>query len=86
MLVGNKSDLDEGREVNYEEGVEKAKELFLDGFEEISAKNGNGMEKLFKKISQILYNDIFNDSDIGSSTKRKIKLELHEEGQKKQCC
>ena len=86
MLVGNKSDLNEGREVKYEEGEQKKNDFSLDGFIEISTKNGNGFEELFKQISRILYDDIFNDNDIKSVTKRKIRLETHEEIQDPNKC
>ena len=86
MLIGNKSDLNEGREVKYEEGEQKKKDCNLDGFLEISAKNGNGFEELFKQISKILYDDIFNDSDIRTVAKRKIRLEMHEESQNPKKC
>lgn len=88
MLVGNKTDLIEGREVEYEEGERKKIELKLDGFCEVSAKTGVGIEKLFKDISRILYNDIFNDNDINSSTKRQIRMENHRRNirKRKWCC
>ena len=87
MLVGNKSDLKEGREVKYEDGINKKIDKNLDGFCEISAKNGEGFENLFKQISRILYNDIFNDNEISSSKKRIIKIKKHEgEVNKKKCC
>ena len=87
MLVGNKIDLEDGREVQYEEGLQKKNEFHLDGFCEISAKNGTGVEDLFKQISKILYNDIFNDDDIRSSVKRKIKLkEFRDNKIERKCC
>ena len=87
MLVGNKTDLKEGREVEKEEGLKIKNELQLDGFCEVSAKTGDGIEKLFKDITRILYNDIFNDNDINSSTKRQIRMENHRANIKnKKCC
>ena len=87
ILVGNKIDLNDGREVLYEEGIQKRNEFHLDGFCEISAKNGDGIENLFKQISKILYNDIFYDNDIASSVKRKIKLkEFRDNRIKRKCC
>ena len=87
MLVGNKIDLNDGREVQYEEGIQKRNEFNLDGFCEISAKNGEGIENLFKEISKILYNDIFNDNDINSITKRNIILnEFRDNKFKRKCC
>ena len=45
------------------------------------------MEALFKKVSKILYNDIFNDKDINTSTKRQIKMQNHRgNSNKKKCC
>ena len=86
MLVGNKKDLIE-REVKYEEGQQKKNEFQIDGFCEVSAKTGDGIEKLFKEISRILYNDIFNDRDINSSTKRQIIIEKQRGNiNKKKCC
>ena len=86
MLVGNKKDLIE-REVKYEEGQQKKNEFDIDGFCEVSAKTGDGIEKLFKEISRILYNDIFNDRDINSSTKRQIRIEKQRGNiNKKKCC
>ena len=87
MLVGNKIDLKDGREVLFAEGIQKRNEFHLDGFCEISAKNGDGIENLFKQISKILYNDIFNDNDISFYTKRNIKLkEFRDNKIKKKCC
>ena len=87
MLVGNKSDLVNGREVDEDEGKNKKSEFNLDGFCEISAKNGVGMDDLFKKISKILYNDIFNDSDIATEKKRKIKENTYQDNiETKKCC
>lgn len=87
MLVGNKKDLESGREVKYDEGKKKQTDFNLDGFCEISAKNGEELENLFKQVSRILYRDIFNDNDIASEQKRKIKLITYsEENNKKTFC
>ena len=60
MLVGNKADLIEGREVEYNEGNIKKIECNLDGFCEISAKNGEGIENLFSKnLTAFLFNISF---------------------------
>ena len=47
-LVGNKIDLDDKREVTYEEGENFAKEHEYI-FSEISAKTGDGFQELFYK-------------------------------------
>ena len=46
------------------------------------------MEALFKKVSKKLYQDIFDDIDIASATKRNIKAVTLQEKNvtKKKCC
>ncbi|ORX83618.1 ras family protein [Anaeromyces robustus] len=53
VLVGNKSDLDDKRQVSTEEGEEKARE-FNAMFMETSAKAGHNVNALFKKIATTL--------------------------------
>ncbi|KAI8387960.1 ras-related protein rab-like protein-6A [Radiomyces spectabilis] len=53
VLVGNKSDLSEKREVTVEEGEKRSKELNV-MFIETSAKAGHNVKTLFKKIAQAL--------------------------------
>ena len=57
VLIGNKNDLNESREVSYEEGLkfaEKNKMLFF----ETSAKNGVNIENIFKKSVENISNNI----------------------------
>ncbi|CEG84616.1 Putative GTP-binding protein ryh1 [Rhizopus microsporus] len=53
VLVGNKTDLNEKREVTTEEGEKRAKELNV-MFIETSAKAGHNVKLLFRKIAQAL--------------------------------
>ncbi|KAI7899215.1 ras family-domain-containing protein [Cokeromyces recurvatus] len=53
VLVGNKSDLSEKREVAIEDAEKKAKELNV-MFIETSAKAGHNIKTLFRKIAQAL--------------------------------
>jgi len=53
VLVGNKTDLSDKRQVSTEEGEKKAKELEV-MFIETSAKAGYNVKTLFKKIAQAL--------------------------------
>ncbi|CDS11621.1 Putative Ras-like protein Rab-6B [Lichtheimia ramosa] len=53
VLVGNKTDLNEKREVTTEEGERRAKELNV-MFIETSAKAGHNVKPLFRKIAQNL--------------------------------
>ncbi|KAF9976255.1 hypothetical protein BGZ73_008897 [Actinomortierella ambigua] len=53
VLVGNKTDLNEKRQVTAEEGEKKAKEFNI-MFIETSAKAGHNVKTLFRKIAQAL--------------------------------
>lgn len=50
ILVGNKCDLASQRQVSYEEGLEKAKQLGL-MFLEVSAKTGNNVDSTFNALA-----------------------------------
>eukprot|EP01056_Protomagalhaensia_sp_Gyna25_P000015 Protomagalhaensia_sp_Gyna_25__14@NODE_1007_length_2302_cov_307_876270_g775_i1_p2_GENE_NODE_1007_length_2302_cov_307_876270_g775_i1NODE_1007_length_2302_cov_307_876270_g775_i1_p2_ORF_typecomplete_len202_score43_61Ras/PF00071_22/4_9e62Roc/PF08477_13/5_7e27Arf/PF00025_21/2_9e19GTP_EFTU/PF00009_27/9_7e09FeoB_N/PF02421_18/8_8e06Gtr1_RagA/PF04670_12/1_6e05SRPRB/PF09439_10/2_7e05RsgA_GTPase/PF03193_16/9_3RsgA_GTPase/PF03193_16/0_074MMR_HSR1/PF01926_23/0_001Dynamin_N/PF00350_23/40Dynamin_N/PF00350_23/0_ len=52
-LVGNKTDIEERRQVSVEEGQAKAKEFDVI-FMETSAKNGNNVRLLFKELAMSL--------------------------------
>ena len=54
ILIGNKSDLEEKRQVTKEEGEEKAKEKEV-AFMETSALNCNNIEKAFNEILNKVY-------------------------------
>jgi len=53
MLVGNKTDLSEKRQVSIEEGERKAKELNV-MFIETSAKAGYNVKQLFRRVAAAL--------------------------------
>jgi len=53
MVVGNKTDLEEKREVSFEEGEALAKELET-LFTETSAKSGNNINNLFYTVAGLL--------------------------------
>ena len=50
LLVGNKCDLEEKREVTYDEGMELAKQFDVP-FLEVSAKNSTNIEETFTKMA-----------------------------------
>ena len=57
VLIGNKSDIIDSREVTYEEGANFAKDHNMLFFE-TSAKNGDNIEKIFKESLELIYKNI----------------------------
>jgi Ras-related protein Rab-1A len=84
ILVGNKADLIERRNVSYKEGLDKKDELNFDGFCEVSAKNGNGIQELFKLISKLMYDDIIN-GDTNTLKKKIQNYKVKSKKNKKKC-
>ena len=74
ILVGNKSDLEDKREVSKESVQNLIKDLDIDLYFETSAKNGENVEKLFVEASKILYNEY---SKINNSNKKRIHHHNH---------
>ena len=90
MLIGNKCDLEERREILNEQGEEKARS-FGCGFLETSALSGDNIDKGFEMmISEIFkkYGSDVVDDDVldGVGKGEDIKLEKKGENQKKGCC
>ena len=91
MLIGNKSDLEDHREVLKEQGEEKAKS-FGCAFLETSALNGDNIEKGFElMISEIFkkYGEENNEDDDEEITIEKaedINLNKDSKQEKKGCC
>ena len=90
LLIGNKSDLEDKRIINKEEGEEKAKSFEL-GFIETSAYNGDNIDQAFdimlKEVLKryIVENDVNNDEFEGD-TGNNIELVKKNETKKKKCC
>ena len=57
ILIGNKVDLENDREVSYEEGLQFAKKYNLNFFE-TSAKTALNVEKAFLATTQTIYDNI----------------------------
>ena len=93
VLVGNKSDLKEIRNISYEEGEDLANRFNMMFFE-TSALNGDNIDKLFNDTAETIvkkmennYYDLSNE-DCGiklGSGKKKINLN-DEPKNKKKCC
>ena len=92
IIIGNKSDLADKRQITKEEGEEKAKS-FGCAFLETSAFNGENIDKAFdimvKEIYEKFSSDTGGDEQIESDTKvEDIKLERGKAdiNNKKKCC
>ena len=90
ILIGNKSDLEENRQVTKEQGEEKAKS-FGCAFLETSALSGDNIDKAFnmmvKEIFEKFSNDSAEDSELESGFKGEdLKLDKVVDKKKKKCC
>ena len=56
VLAGSKYDLDDIREISWEEGVETAKSMGLNGFIECSSKTGENINELFSGLLKLMTN------------------------------
>ena len=54
-LIGNRSDLEEEREVFRDRAIEFCEEYHIDKFFETSAKTGNNVEEVFSLAGKELY-------------------------------
>lgn len=82
ILIGNKCDLENQREVQKEEGEKIAKELGVKFIEASNKKGINIKESVKELIKMILQSDNKND-DI---TSIKLDRKLLKKGKKKKCC
>ena len=90
ILIGNKNDLEENRQVTKEQGEEKAKS-FGCAFLETSALSGDNIDKAFnmmvKEIFEKFSNDSAEDSELESGFKGEdLKLDKVVDKKKKKCC
>ena len=75
MLVGNKADMPDKRQVSSEEGESLAKELEL-VFYETSAKDGTNVNQMFNKLASILPG--LEGADIPQNPTSKILYQFHQ--------
>ena len=90
ILIGNKSDLEDKREVLKEQGEEKAKS-FGCAFLETSALNGDNIDKGFEMMVSEIFKkygeDTIEDDEFGTMEKGEdINLEKTQKNEKKGCC
>ena len=92
VLVGNKLDLENNRQIQYNEGKQLAEDYGFADFFETSAKTGENIKKMFLKIGNILYDEYIKYSE--DSNKKynafkedKYQLRRKTKGKpKKKCC
>ena len=91
ILIGNKSDLENKREVSIEQGEEKAKNNEI-AFMETSALSGDNIDKAFEMMIneayKICHSEMLADVniDIGKSDELSLKRPKEETPDNKKCC
>ena len=88
VILGNKSDLDDKREVSKDDGIKKS-EMYKTAFLETSALNGDNIGKAFDEIiEQIIQNNksFFEDSNKKEMDKGVNLNESNKDNDKKKCC
>ena len=87
LIVGNKSDLNEQREVDKELGKKKA-EMFKTAFMETSALNGENISKAFEEVIEQIYqlNKNAFEENAKKDIDRGVNLNDNKDDNKKKCC
>ena len=88
VILGNKSDLDDKREVSKDDGIKKS-EMYKTAFLETSALNGDNIGKAFDEIiEQIIQNNksFFEDNNKKEMDKGVNLNESNKDNDKKKCC
>jgi Ras-related protein Rab-11A len=89
MIVGNKTDLKDSRQVDTNEALQKAKDLEA-SLMETSAKDGSNVKEAFYDLLKEMYREIKKKIEIveneAKGGKDGIQLETNEKPEKKGCC
>ena len=90
LLIGNKCDLDNQRQVTKEQGEEKAK-AFKVAFLETSASSGENLDVAFEMIMKEVYSKCKNELDEDDGMEemqigKEIDLTKEKKVEKKKCC
>ena len=83
ILVGNKCDLEENREVKKEEGINLSKEYECNFFE-TSAKEGINVNEIFQTLVDNIIKDIKNNGILNRRSSQVLKKNTKQK--KKSCC
>ncbi len=89
MLIGNKKDLIEERQVQYDEGKKIANDYGFYYFSETSAKTGENVKEIFIKATRIVYEDYLRydeNSSIGKSQTSSLKINYKKKKKRKKSC
>ena len=88
FLIGNKSDLEEKREVSTEEAQQLKENYQLDFYMETSAKSGFNVNELFIEAAKILYEDYnyYQKDKKDKNIKLPENVEQNNEREHKSCC
>ena len=90
ILIGNKSDLEDKREVEKEEGIKKSEEYKI-AFLETSALNGDNIDKAFNELLEQIYQNVCSDTEEGDSAEVDKGVNLNDDktdnnGIMSKCC
>ena len=90
ILIGNKNDLNDKRQIEFEKGNQFAKDYNLDLFFETSAKSGFNVQNILIDAAKILYLEYMNyvnfKSNISDKNNIVIVKKNNEDQRKKMCC
>ena len=90
ILIGNKCDLEDQRQITKEQGEEKANKLEI-AFSETSALSGENLDKAFDKMMNEVYKKcheemLSDDVDLIDGKGKDINLDKKDANEKKKCC
>ena len=90
ILIGNKCDLEDQRQITKEQGEEKANKLEI-AFLETSAYSGENLDKAFDKMMNEVYKKcheemLSDDVDLIDGKGKDINLDKNDANEKKKCC
>ena len=90
ILIGNKCDLEDQRQITKEQGEEKANKLEI-AFLETSALSGENLDKAFDKMMNEVYKKcheemLSDDVDLIDGKGKDINMDKNDANEKKKCC
>jgi GTPase SAR1 family protein len=80
MILGSKTDLDDLREVQYEDGQKYADNFSIGHFYEVSAKSGQNVQEAFESFFREIHRKSLEEQ------KQKVDEHIEEPVKKRGCC